>query len=286
MGIERHRALHLILEGLTEELQDAFEMPTSWSAAGYRRHLSQLSRAVIANDQVRTVQGRVPGRNEPCPCGSGKKYKRCCGSFDAPLRLAPERGRMILGAGFYATYGYLQQAPDGDPVLYLENLAAVARALEQVSLPAVAGKAYRRLVAAADAAGKKDCLQNALRELEDLAMNHLECAADGIKAAQRLMELTDDPRYLAQLRLDQAVLYDAAGDHDRAESLFRAVIAEDPPEPYCYLRWARWLAEAGNLAEAETVYRGVIERDGLGDVDAVAEASQELAELLEQQRRK
>ncbi|MBI5193059.1 MAG: SEC-C domain-containing protein [Nitrospirae bacterium] len=19
-----------------------------------------------------------PGRNEPCPCGSGKKYKRCC----------------------------------------------------------------------------------------------------------------------------------------------------------------------------------------------------------------
>lgn len=19
-----------------------------------------------------------PGRNDPCPCGSGKKYKRCC----------------------------------------------------------------------------------------------------------------------------------------------------------------------------------------------------------------
>lgn len=23
---------------------------------------------------------RMPGRNEPCPCGSGKKYKRCCGA--------------------------------------------------------------------------------------------------------------------------------------------------------------------------------------------------------------
>ena len=22
---------------------------------------------------------RKPGRNEPCPCGSGKKYKKCCG---------------------------------------------------------------------------------------------------------------------------------------------------------------------------------------------------------------
>lgn len=25
--------------------------------------------------------GRKIGRNEPCPCGSGKKYKKCCGSF-------------------------------------------------------------------------------------------------------------------------------------------------------------------------------------------------------------
>jgi len=25
---------------------------------------------------------RVPGRNDPCHCGSGKKYKRCCDSID------------------------------------------------------------------------------------------------------------------------------------------------------------------------------------------------------------
>ncbi len=24
------------------------------------------------------VRGAKCGRNEPCPCGSGKKYKRCC----------------------------------------------------------------------------------------------------------------------------------------------------------------------------------------------------------------
>jgi hypothetical protein len=28
--------------------------------------------------------GRKIGRNEPCPCGSQKKYKRCCGSFSGP----------------------------------------------------------------------------------------------------------------------------------------------------------------------------------------------------------
>jgi uncharacterized protein YecA (UPF0149 family) len=24
------------------------------------------------------VLGPRPGRNDPCPCGSGKKYKKCC----------------------------------------------------------------------------------------------------------------------------------------------------------------------------------------------------------------
>lgn len=26
-----------------------------------------------------TVTASAPGRNSPCPCGSGKRYKRCCG---------------------------------------------------------------------------------------------------------------------------------------------------------------------------------------------------------------
>jgi preprotein translocase subunit SecA len=28
-----------------------------------------------------TREGRKVGRNEPCPCGSGKKYKQCCGKL-------------------------------------------------------------------------------------------------------------------------------------------------------------------------------------------------------------
>ena len=28
---------------------------------------------------TRTVSKKKPGRNDPCPCGSGKKYKKCCG---------------------------------------------------------------------------------------------------------------------------------------------------------------------------------------------------------------
>jgi hypothetical protein len=31
---------------------------------------------------VRGGAGRRVGRNDPCPCGSGKKYKKCCGQQD------------------------------------------------------------------------------------------------------------------------------------------------------------------------------------------------------------
>ena len=28
--------------------------------------------------EPRTASGQKVGRNDPCPCGSGKKYKKCC----------------------------------------------------------------------------------------------------------------------------------------------------------------------------------------------------------------
>ncbi|OFZ53854.1 MAG: hypothetical protein A2428_12840 [Bdellovibrionales bacterium RIFOXYC1_FULL_54_43] len=39
------------------------------------------------------------GRNEPCPCGSGKKYKRCCGVSAAPKLHAPKEPAATQGAG-------------------------------------------------------------------------------------------------------------------------------------------------------------------------------------------
>ena len=35
-------------------------------------------------DQVRALEfifAQEVGRNDPCPCGSGLKYKKCCGQF-------------------------------------------------------------------------------------------------------------------------------------------------------------------------------------------------------------
>ena len=51
-----------------DELREELSHLKSKASDGYPGH-SQIS-----------VSSKKVGRNEPCPCGSGKKYKRCCGA--------------------------------------------------------------------------------------------------------------------------------------------------------------------------------------------------------------
>ncbi|MGB8720870.1 MAG: SEC-C metal-binding domain-containing protein [Desulfobacterales bacterium] len=36
-----------------------------------------------ALNPTQAVKSEKIGRNSPCPCGSGKKYKKCCGAISA-----------------------------------------------------------------------------------------------------------------------------------------------------------------------------------------------------------
>lgn len=40
-------------------------------------NINELS-AIIETPSTTTFE-KTPGRNDPCSCGSGKKYKKCCG---------------------------------------------------------------------------------------------------------------------------------------------------------------------------------------------------------------
>ena len=45
--------------------------------------LTEEQRQEIVKEHKRSktvVKEKEPGRNDPCPCGSGKKYKKCCGA--------------------------------------------------------------------------------------------------------------------------------------------------------------------------------------------------------------
>ena len=54
------------------------DMP-SWENNGWSP--IELTERLTGKKIFRTEDGGMkrPGRNDPCPCGSGRKYKRCCG---------------------------------------------------------------------------------------------------------------------------------------------------------------------------------------------------------------
>ena len=69
------------------------EFVAHYRERGERRRHHELARFKRADDGAwQYVDGEVPepetvrhatprvGRNDPCPCGSGRKYKKCCGS--------------------------------------------------------------------------------------------------------------------------------------------------------------------------------------------------------------
>jgi len=87
------RALALSKEAAIESLKDHCQMITdvgeemAWWACfdenvlgkGLRKAPPSLPQASLwPQEPIRRVQPKV-GRNDPCPCGSGKKFKKCCG---------------------------------------------------------------------------------------------------------------------------------------------------------------------------------------------------------------
>jgi preprotein translocase subunit SecA len=58
-----------------DEIEEAFQRKK-------KRELEQARMAGSGDMQVQQVvrAGEKVGRNDPCPCGSGKKYKKCCGA--------------------------------------------------------------------------------------------------------------------------------------------------------------------------------------------------------------
>jgi len=55
------------------------EMAKNFSAPAKEMDSSN-STQIIAKQKPKDAEGKTIGRNDPCPCGSGKKFKKCCGA--------------------------------------------------------------------------------------------------------------------------------------------------------------------------------------------------------------
>jgi len=50
------------------------------------------------DSRMSSASTKKVARNDPCPCGSGKKYKKCCG-LTPPLRCSPDGYRVLPDSG-------------------------------------------------------------------------------------------------------------------------------------------------------------------------------------------
>ena len=94
------------------------------------------------------------GRNDPCPCGSGKKYKHCCLDKDRAAELAPAIARRVALQAQQANEVALRQDYEAE---LLESLAT----LQEAQALDAASNAVVDLVHA----GRLDEAEHAAREL-------------------------------------------------------------------------------------------------------------------------
>ena len=69
-----------MMQEVMRELQKEW-LTTPREALGGKRPQELLNDEELFPSKVETMRRETPkiGRNDPCPCGSGKKYKKCCG---------------------------------------------------------------------------------------------------------------------------------------------------------------------------------------------------------------
>lgn len=68
---------NMIMSTSTENVEAEAELKDKVDEARMERERRRIIEYVNSHKQV-VRDGKKIGRNDPCPCGSGKKYKNCC----------------------------------------------------------------------------------------------------------------------------------------------------------------------------------------------------------------
>lgn len=202
-----------------------------------------------------------PGRNDPCPCGSGKRYKHCCGM---PQPRPPERAAVtfaqqplspheIGGLVRMIEQGRLREAEDG--------------ALGLLKIHPATGMVWKILSVALVRQGKNAL--PALRKTAEFmpqdaeAHSNLGSAllaegqhAEALASLQRAIELRPDD---SEALTDAADALRALGRPRESIPLYERVLQIDPQVAEAHNNLGNAFLELGQPAEATQHYRRALE---------------------------
>jgi tetratricopeptide (TPR) repeat protein len=175
-----------------------------------------------------------PGRNDPCPCGSGKKFKKCCGGKEAAAQSPHRQSAGSAGHDINAT----NVAPPSESLLK-------AVALHQAGRLDEAAAAYRSLLKANPADS------DALHYLGLIAYRK-ENYREAISLIESAIAINGKvPAYHCNL----GNAYRGNGQPDSAIASFREAVRLDPEFQAAYSNLGNVLLEQDRVEEASACYR-------------------------------
>jgi predicted O-linked N-acetylglucosamine transferase (SPINDLY family) len=187
----------------------------------------------------------MPGRNDPCPCGSGRKFKKCC-LLRPELRAEPlELARQHIQSGnLQAAAPHLQallrRQPDNAEALHLAGIvadrmgdgeSAIAHITKAIALDPRQAPYYNNLGVAYGQRMRPD---------------------EAITSFRRALHLQPDH---AQALNNLAGTLATIGEFDEAESTYRRLIAAYPASADLYINLANTLQSQCRLDDADHAYR-------------------------------
>jgi protein O-GlcNAc transferase len=201
-----------------------------------------------------TKPARTPtnvGRNDPCPCGSGKKFKKCCGTA---AKLGSPATQLLATAVRFHQAGQLVAAE----ACYRQVLATQPNLAE----------AHLNLGDALMGQGKLDdavaAQRQAIRIKPDLVLAYLNLG-NALTYQNKFDEAVDACRRAIRIKPDFAEAHSNLGNaltgqgkFDEAIAAYRPAIGIKPDYAEAYFGLGNALARQGKLDEAIAAYRQAI----------------------------
>jgi Flp pilus assembly protein TadD len=228
------------------------------------------------------------GRNDPCPCGSCKKYKRCCVGKQERLALSAlpslALGQRLQALSQAALEGW-DNGRRGDAILMMMEIARLDPKSSQAHHDL--GVMYFRCGRLAEAAESLDKAVQ-LRPSFESALSYLAKVLElqgreeeALVACRKLERVAADPLVRKHHAVKALV---KEGKFEYAEREFRRLITLDPGRPDVLLDLGQFLGDRGEFQEAERYLTAALENPAafqqLAEIKRITEVDRPLIDRM------
>ncbi|HOL55334.1 MAG TPA: DUF1186 domain-containing protein [bacterium] len=221
------------------------------------------------------IPKKLPGRNDPCFCGSGKKFKKCCLPLIESLQVTKE----IYSQGYY-----VDDFSDLSPysiILSMENITALAIDLANIGEISPAVEALEKIKPVIKEKGFY--LKYLETVIPKVYLKHSELLEEGLELALELEKYTGDleekeEKIKAGIFVSTALL--RMGREKESREKLENLLNTYADHPLVCFEYASLMEDTGNIDKAVEYYVKALERKEELESSTVEEILDRLAFLV------